>query len=218
MNKLLIVLVCFVATTLNAAPCERTHEGATELHSPHTIQYASHKLEPGETVELGGKTYVMKRIPFVEFLTGKHYALTVPVLVTEGSSRLDTHFNLKLRHQPGNDCSDVATVGGGQPVHKISVDEIRTTSHRTTDDLSGNSDQTTFSVSRMVTANLYIQIGATNLSILMGIDKVEIPLTGINSIDQDMTDDITWAFLAHWPYSQIYLLNQLIDYIYISSL
>lgn len=218
MNKFLIVLVCFVSTTINAAPCDRLHEETTGLHSPHTIQYSSHRLPAGDTIEIGGNTYKIMSIPFTDFATNTRFAVTVPVLVTEVSSRKDTHFNLKLRHQPGNDCSDVAIVGRGQPVHKFPVIETRTIGHRTTQDLSGNSDQTTFSVSRMVTANLYIQIGSTNLAILMGIDKVEIPLTGINSIDQDMTDDINWAFLAHWPYSQIFLLNQLIDYIYISPL
>jgi len=33
-----------------------------------------------------------------------------------------------------------------------------------------------------------------------------------------MTDDIDWSALDHWPFPEIFQLNQLIDHVYITRL
>lgn len=174
----------------------------TNRFHPYTYSRTSSGI--GEVIVIDDIRYRIIRIPFYEFATGEHYAVTYPV--KEGSSIYES-FNTS--HDINKSVEKCGVSVNGQKVLFSISDGIFYQAHDIIRKL-------TFHVGDGVTGRISVQVKETSLS-LFYIYNERYQTTDVLTNDGDYVDEIQWDKVTH-PDRSIEHVKKLMNYFWIEKL
>ena len=164
----------------------------------HQYTYQRKSSSIGQTITVADKNFRIIRMPFYEFGSGEHYAVTYPAEV----GRYD---GISTSHSIDN---YVEKCG-------ISLNGFRA-GFTVRDDMNYNTYKSEFSVDGYQWVSMSAQIGQTNL-VISYFRTSQYQSTKVNTDDGDYVDEILWNNIKH-PDKNIEILQELMNYVWIERL
>jgi hypothetical protein len=161
----------------------------------HPYSYSRKFSAIGQTITVADRNYKVIRVPFYEFGTGDHYAVTYP---DDGFVSISTSHAIDDYTQK---CGIV--LNGVKAAFKV----------RDIIDYSGSGN---FTVNGHLWVSMSAQIGETNLYIAY-FRSSGYQSTAIKTNDGDYVDEILWGDIQH-PDKDIEFLQELMNYVWIEKL
>jgi hypothetical protein len=172
------------------------------LAAAHALTYLENAQPLGTEISLGGRTYVLVRMP-VELFSGERYSLIVPF---ERYSYDPTDGNLNLQTEHSTDAFDSNLTIDSYPA-RVVVKDVRSFG------LSGDFGEVAFfSVGVTVQVNVTLKLGTTLVTIGYYMDK------GGYETEADIGPSFSAQPFAEWseyrdPTGLVSHLDDLIDYV-----
>ena len=174
----------------------------------HKYRFIHTSAQVGSTVNVGGRDFIIYKIPFYEFASGRHYALTFPSIAN------GTFAALVASHSRDNliaDCSSdkingfdvLLSHGDGMSYYVNKVPA-----------LTGGPS---FSIGRSSAVTMRIQVGDTLVTFSPESGSSHSVAKKILDTDYDMTGFMDWS-QAHDPLEEVQAAEQLANYVWVEAI
>ena len=183
----------------------------------HGYSYSYVDLPVGSAVTVGGKQYEITRIPFLEFKTGDHYAVKMPVEVVSCSgvsppACIGTYMNyVYLSASHVKTACGYSETFSGFPAFISYSDGISY-------NMNGqNRLQSNFDFYPSASLGVFVLINETMIYLGFSVNSGAQGASATASSDRDLADNVDWLSLAD-PIQQVQQAAQLMNYVKIEKL
>jgi len=177
-------------------------------NSFHKYKFIHTSAQVGSTVNVGGKDFIIYKIPFYEFASGRHYALTFPSIAN------GTFVTLGASHSRDNVIADCSTDKiNGFDVLFSHGDGMSYYVNKIPPLTGGPS----FSIGRSSAVTIRIQVGDTLVTFSPESGSSHSVAKKILDTDYDMTGLMDWS-QARDPIGEIQEAEQLANYVWVEAI